>query len=744
MTTTESDGSAVVTEPTAPEIETSLADPKDPNQRVRLTLERKPPPPLGGSVGAEPEHENGAKAPIQRLNPEVNLPPKGEPCTNPNGSGQRHGGQDLSAFAGRELVELSAPDFPASAPPLIEELCTSFIELSVTASTKVTSFAAHPLFAPTLYAFSVIVALEWRPSRATIEQLMHAFKGASNTLYDSTNGAMVFGQVVFVGPEHMASADIQIMASNRFHPRSSVNGLHEQAKFSPIRLGRGVWMKGSHALLPWSESIAYRAIAHEWAHYALGLRDEYIDDARTVAPALNNRNRLVDDPDWGTVIVVPRIKLSVETLMETLEASELVPLQRHPSLAQELRDRIFNEIERRYPGAVAALSQANPGPYSFPGPLPQFYTIEGLEIDGTNSQETDIGVAALQDLAHCWLYSLSRKDDGLHIIAQGSLDRRARTSSVNGARLGGAPFQLLGAMPQDELIAIGVDLRGDEKQQGTCVVRRGAIPDEGPASAPMFDTSTEQEEDEPPVISVIPLTQKAALNNLDVHVRVAATSKPDAVWLGEPGDPMQRLGKVNEQLYALPVNHKISQLDGIVLLEWGETSRWVGEYSHGGNPPTTVRRRGAPLNAGSSDGNLMIFCGVGEPPDSGDDVYNNLIVTTRNYGGFERNGPGTPASYLFSVAANRALDYARLRPTIVMYYDDKVLDDDRELAICRYDERSGAWERLPTYLPGGAFYAATPINRDTAPNLVKRDPHQGLHLEHYRLFLIPRGQHGAT
>src|SRR6266540_2925238 len=66
---------------------------------------------------------------------------------------------------------------------------------------------------PRLCLFNVLVALEWVPDEAYMRQLEWAFRRASDFLYDVSDGAMAFGQVVFGGPELMDSADIQIMAT---------------------------------------------------------------------------------------------------------------------------------------------------------------------------------------------------------------------------------------------------------------------------------------------------------------------------------------------------------------------------------------------------------------------------------------------------------------------------------------------------------------------------------------------------
>jgi hypothetical protein len=184
----------------------------------------------------------------------------------------------------------------------------------------------------------------------------------------------------------------------------------------------------------------------------------------------------------------------------------------------------------------------------------------------------------------------------------------------------------------------------------------------------------------------------------------------------------------------------ISQLDGTILLTWrdgGSDQHWVAEYSHGGNPPTSVRSAGAPISAGSSEGNLLIFSRT-ENSQRGERDYDLRIVTTRNYAGFEEGRPGEPRSYLFSVASNMPIDYAHYRPTIVLYYDADALDDDKDLLIYRYDTQIGEWLPVPTYLPGGGFYAAAGLDAASAPCLIAQYPPGGVRVEYYRLFAVHR------
>src|SRR5262245_6212885 len=114
--------------------------------------------------------------------------------------------------------------------------------------------------------FNIIVALEWRPSAGYLQTLREAFTLASNLLFDVTDGYMAIGQVTIGGPELTECADIQIFASNRLSPRSSVNGLHDPEKYQPIRIGRGLWHKinkqkpKERSTFAWSHPKGYATI----------------------------------------------------------------------------------------------------------------------------------------------------------------------------------------------------------------------------------------------------------------------------------------------------------------------------------------------------------------------------------------------------------------------------------------------------------------------------------------------------
>lgn len=587
---------------------------------------------------------------------------------------------------------------------------------------------------PFVYLFNVLVALEWRPTQETLLPIMRGLRAASDFLYDATNGCFAFGQVVFAGPELMNQADIQVLASNRFHPRSMVNGLNYEQKFSPIRIGRGSWHKNNRVVLPWDESIAYRAITHEWAHYALSLRDEYIDEMRRV---VRRGNRLFANEQGGLVLVVPQVRLPLESLMATLDASELVPLQHSAPLGSEIRSRLLNEIDEWYTNTADHIMQPLSGPQRFPASLPQFYTLAEWQINDQLAEEITIEADNLS-LDHCWIYTLDQRDDqDVRMIAQGSLDARAKSFQIGpaGPLIPGAGVSLLGAQKGASALAVGTDA-------GRTVVRQAAL---GATTEALHWADCTP--DSPPVVAVLPEPNATDWGApLKVRLHLTGGEQPDLAWVIEPGSQLTQpyfitTGGEREFCDAAADSFlPIAQLDGSILLTWrdGKTEQhWIAEFSHGGNPPTCVRSAGAPISAGSSDGNLLIFSRT-EDSDRGEADYDLRIVTTRNYAGFEQGRPGEARSYLFSVASNLPIDYAHYRPTIILYYDSGALDDDKDLQIFRYDTQLGEWQPVSTYLPGGGFYAAAALDAASAPCLVAQYPPGGVRVEYYRLFALPR------
>jgi hypothetical protein len=685
-----------------------------------------------------------------------------------------------------DLFAIHTPEFPAAA--LGEKIPSSdryrHFDLTTTAGGEnqliagFKAFDQNPLLQQSLFLFNVIVALEWLPSPTTIQQLMSAFRSASDFLYDCTNGYMAFGQVIFANRTLLDKADIQIMASNRFHPRSLVNALNEPNKFSPIRLGRGLWSKNNSVVIPWNEPIAYRTIIHEWGHYALSLHDEYIDEALNVKESTRGSLRLVaakkDEPVENT-LVVPTYSVSLESIMATLDSSEIVPQQRKTVIKDSARTHLLNEFNNLYSDIGAALTgPANAGPNRLPLPLPQFYSTFYTTAKGNLCEERLIDINNLkisdQQPQHCWLYLLHRDSSGKfnQIVAQGAIDVRARDQVPldNQAAIKGLGFELLGDTICDEVLAIGYAQPNSTGDSGVFVRRSSPIKTPLNCTADtMPQVVTWDATPAPkklPVVTVIPYPDAVLWPTVVVKVRVVGGELPTGAWIIPPG-PAKPV-----ELHLAPSNScwesefvTLQQLDGLVVLQYGEGDRaafWVCEYSHGGNPPTSVRKQPAPVSAGSSDGNLMLFCRT----DGDTTLFDSKrVVTTRNYATFSngmddrlpnsytlneelysylRQGqlPGTPASYLFSVASNSDLPTATLLPTIIMYFDINSLEDEGDPIIHRYNIRDCIWEPLPTYSPRGSFYAAIPLDQQSGPTIVDSKPAED-RVEYYQLFLVKGG-----
>ncbi|HEY0606055.1 MAG TPA: hypothetical protein VGD58_24235, partial [Herpetosiphonaceae bacterium] len=161
-----------------------------------------------------------------------------------------------------------------------------------------------------LCLFNIIVAFEWMPNYNDLRLLREATTSASVLLYDVTDGYMAIGRVCVGGKELMDCADIQIFASNRLFPRSTVDGLNESHKYQPIRLGRGLWHRNSRITLPWDSEIGFATLIHEWGHYALGLKDQYLEvkpEQQIVVP--------IHNPVLNTIMAGPKKSELLATIL---------------------------------------------------------------------------------------------------------------------------------------------------------------------------------------------------------------------------------------------------------------------------------------------------------------------------------------------------------------------------------------------------------------------------------------------
>jgi hypothetical protein len=598
------------------------------------------------------------------------------------------------------------------------------------------------VFRDYLYLFNVLVALEWRPDQAYLEQLKTAFIRASDFLFDVTDGWMAFGQVVFGGPELMEMADIQIMASTRMLPRSWVGGMHAHAeyqhdeKYMPIRIGRGLWNDNRCGIIPWDEPEAYRIIIHEWGHHALKLTDEYLETRQLLLPSQARQAGADDQPAAETTIVTLKVATTSDSIMATTEGTSEVVTTQWPKL---------HALYSRMP-ATRIASQVRPGPGRVPMALPRFRGLDGSGnlLNGASKASSQFfpawdksGVAGDQfnipkdiQLDRCWVYVLKRGAGSQSypkcVIAQGTLEARTAV----------APFALLGAAPGDTVVLIA------EQRDHKPVVLSAAVPTQGelpwrvatPPILPAIDVLPE------PVVPNEPLAQLRV--RLTYPGQPAADQLPDQVGvfpLGQvPGYQAAPLaGPYSAGWISAPQD--VPTLDGHVLLRWQDGSLLISSFSQGGDGPNSGAPFPAnPINAGSADGNALLFM----YKDNADDrAPNDVKVVTTLTHGLEGAAGGRERGYAFGIAANRPLP-AEFHPTLLMYYDQPGEQDgdvpagDGDLAICRRTA-DGGWAPLPTYLPPRFRFAVAPLDASTGGSLIAASA-DGPRVEYYKVCWVPK------
>lgn len=612
------------------------------------------------------------------------------------------------------------------------------------------SSSGEPLFTDkSLYLFNVIVALEWIPSLRTLQDLKQAFSQASDLLYDVTDGQMAFGQVIIGDHRFMPCADVQVMASNRYYPRSWVSGLMDAQKYTPVRLGRGWWRKDLGITLSWSDPVGSRVIAHEWCHYALGLLDEYLENRRVVIPkqsaqASSNLGRLVEPNDVYTLVFV-RPGLATDSIMDNLEgSSELVP-QGHGT-RRERRGKIQKLINQHF-ADVDLSGPVLEGPDSLPIDLPYFPDRdekEGEFLKGAYHEEWLLKLPSGFPLDHRWVYVLRPSEDKTsyaQVIPQGTLDDRAASEG----------FRLFGARNGDDIYIIGTKdgaphgLR--HKLDFVLPLREVTLP-EGIEPQPLSEC---------PVVTVIPdgpADTEDKTNTVPIcDIRLRITNLPDHLqdpqklqaWVfpigGEKGE---RVGLILDgaSLISSGQPHKVPSLDGQVLLTWNDEIL-IADYSEGGGPSTSVRAPEPPISAGSSEGNLMFyFAAYNQDPGDQQKLEHSRIriVTTRNYGGFEVNQAEKikPRSYLFSVASSQGISVDELYPTVVFTFDPDAAKKVGEFYIYSYDEKTSNWQLKPTYQPPFILRAAHPLEKGASGTAL--DPQDQDHLSYYYRLFFYEGQ----
>jgi hypothetical protein len=505
-----------------------------------------------------------------------------------------------------------------------------------------------------LYLFNVIVALEWEPDSLFLEQLRWAFQQASDFLFDATDGWMAFGQVVVGGVNLMGSADIQIMASNRLHPRSWVGGLFEKEQHRPIRIGRGIWSDRQEVAFTWEEPEAYRILVHEWGHYALYLTDEYLSPPKRIAAGT---------PGAFTVIV-PQIVAGTESIMANTEG------------ISELSSQAWEELRtnRGHYTKIRVSSQPRGGPQRVPGALPRFFLQQHWyeqQMQASHSPTvvipkriSEAGKQLFDQLQkspqfrHCWLYVLQNNaGKPVRILAQGSLDARSERRD----------YPLLGAKPDDTVVLISTPPNDRPITLYGKVGSDGRITDWQPYQYQRL-----------PIVDVVPVRMVGEQDGSQVYVRVRFSdgTQPTQVAIFPLGQVSNQTGLFLEKADQSEGTDWISTpvpmptLDGHVFVQ-SEHGLAITSFSQGGDPPFHNPAPANPINAGSADGNAMLFFYHENSANREDSPYRQIKIVTTRIAGIPYIATLPPQTHIlsaaYSVASNAALP-AELDPTLILYY----------------------------------------------------------------------------
>ncbi|NTU83353.1 MAG: hypothetical protein HGA45_28955 [Chloroflexales bacterium] len=617
--------------------------------------------------------------------------------------------------------------------------------------------------AEVLYLFNVIVALEWVPTPQRLRRLQWAFRRASDYLYDVTNGGMAFGQVVFAGPAWMRGADIQILASNRFLPRSWVSGLLEGHKYTPIRLGRGLWVRDRRIVVDWDEPEGYRAIVHEWAHYALGLKDEYMHVQEVYLDAVNNRlyEKAPSTESARLEVVLPSRRVKSESIMASVQGNSELP-NPLPSAGRS-HANLSSVIDRRYPHLRDRLRRPWSGPGRLPLPLPHF-RLAGELAEQVPHTERSISIpfalgapqrvsleAASAPVISLdndtipqgrWEVFLMRFLDGkpTRLVYQGEIDARSPEQG----------FTLLGAAPGDTVLLVGSDdLLSQiwardldalepaedrllisyrwlqlEAEQGRAM-RLGANPAADSLSATVVELLAKDLRawrapvppatpiEAPDVLPVAP--KEAAKTRALVSLRGSGEGAGLEHAVFGIGDAAQAPVPEVEGAFRLP------SLDGYVVTTLsqdagvtGQPRLVISDFSQGGPPATAPTMVSDPISAGAASGEALIICDV---QDQSLDTAGYRVITTALRGA--QLSAAKALSPIYSVATNIPL-LKSFSPTLLIVNalpDDGSLDD---VWICRVEGEGLV--RLPTYIGAGGGAALTPLSADSGSTLVVDAP----------------------
>lgn len=603
-----------------------------------------------------------------------------------------------------------------------------------------------------LYLFNVIVSLEWVPSPQRLRRLEWAFRRASDYLYDVTNGAMAFGQVVFADVTWMGCADIQILASNRFLPRSWVGGLLLPHKYTPIRVGRGLWLRDRRVVVDWDEPEGYRELIHEWAHYALGMKDSYLAPLQLGRDAATGRLQ----PAGGAApaeytLVLPKPRLTSESIMATAVGNSELSLSAPELFSYQV------DLDRFYPGLKERLADPSPGPGHLPLPLPIFRYAGAITVRSSEERVLALpflpgGAAVPEEVPFVdldddniprprWDLYLAQYDDRgdlRGVRAQGEVDARAPEHG----------FTLLGARSADTVLLYG-------QHEGFAYGWRREVgagdADLVPGLWQVLASFLRQRQGSAPLGALASLevgqpeqlagTVAALHDQLSRHLSAAGWSLQSLLG-GEGARPAyvdvvpranERATRASIRLQSdvlgpeaevtvcsldgsycarvrLDAEIELPTLDGYVLTG-PPSSPLIMLFSQGGGPALAPNVTTNPIAAGAASGDALLFFHDPTEPRQAQDFSHHRVVTTILAG---LSYPGiVPASPVYSIASSHALP-PELHPTLMILNLGAAAQAQpgrtaEPLSIFRVT--GGKVEELPTYTPATMSYAAVSLAR---------------------------------
>lgn len=635
-----------------------------------------------------------------------------------------------------------------------------------------------------LYLFNIYVALEWFPSERYLAQVVVGMQRASDFLFDVSDGLMAFGEVYVGGPKFMEDADIQILSTNRLHPRAGINGLFSE-EHQPIRLGRGLWHPRYKVAIPWNEPEGYRTIVHEWAHYALGLKDSYLHQTSITQN--------------GEALIVPTYSPDSYSLMSA------------PMLWSELDKSDSSSTIQSHFSELTGRATVE-GPSRMPVRLPHFYCPsewEECQLKETRTRPVKIFVPDIRALTldRSWLYIIRNEEDTtLSLLPQGTLQiwqnelfsRRSTVESPEARemlffspeeaeqleaqlktdldnydkRISGY-IRLRSIVERKTMLRIKESLREGNYEQAVSDLQ---VPTTDPEERGVLVTDIDKDDIVILVTEVTPSrpsgpADSAELPSLRVYrgvvsndadpfklKRVQLASTPTSPPLprikpqiaGDDGTFQlvidfddDNTPTPDDSLF-FPTGSRMSWdlakpttvLEGYVLARWDEYYM-IYPVSSGGPGPAHEGGNAPPDTAGSMDGEVWILFN----PKNDDINKSTKILTTRTHSGPKQlDDRSYLDSYVYSVASSHSLATNQNPPTLVMYYQRPTSGPMASFGYkpMIYRLKNDEWRPVEqnedpenetkVYAPVDYSYAAIPLNENTACKLVSDQ----LHVEHYR------------